>query len=518
MSANEETGSPLIRVLEQHTDEIAQSWTDLIYQISSNTPEEATRQRTLRLTRGSVLGIAHAWRSGSYAALEEHLNQVHQVNMQVDARIDWVIESLLLMTDAALPVIMRTYAGDPAAMADALAKLDLSLRWMTGYLAKMFADERSRHLLEQQERAEQMLDIAKTVSSTLELESVLDYVLTSLSTAIPGSFCRLFLVEEGVLVPAGSCPCDETSECEMYAAEAVNSRTSAIHRLDAAVDPKQGPTPCAEDARHLLAIPFLVRDRPVAAAVLVSCKGSRTFSEADLRIAGSIASIVAPVIDHARRHQQVEQATIQQERKRLSRELHDNLAQALSILHLQVLEVDGLLASNQLATAHAKLQDVKGTINGAYTDVREGIFNLRHAETGGSTFLAALEEYLSDYRLHYGVDAGLVVDARTLPKMEPNVQLQLIRIIQEALSNVRKHAQVDDAQIEISTPRDRVQVSIQDRGVGFEPTVLDFSDRQHYGLQIMQERAESVGGCLEIEAAPGRGTRIVVQVPSRAQE
>ena len=98
------------------------------------------------------------------------------------------------------------------------------------------------------------------------------------------------------------------------------------------------------------------------------------------------------------------------------------------------------------------------------------------------------------------------------------MQLQLTRIIQEALSNVRKHAGVDRAQVEITQEGEWIQVAIVDRGVGFEPALIAAADRQRYGLQVMSERADGVGGSLAIESQPGSGTRVLVRVPRQGQE
>jgi signal transduction histidine kinase len=230
-------------------------------------------------------------------------------------------------------------------------------------------------------------------------------------------------------------------------------------------------------------------------------------------ITRGIASIAAPVIENARRHRQVEQMMTVQERDRLSRELHDNLAQALSTLNLKAALADGMLSANETGPAQVTLLEMKEIIQDTYTDVREAIFNLREGGTGSPGFLPALQEYLSDYRLHYGIDAHLELECESLPEMPATVRLQLTRIIQEALTNVRKHAQVREAVVNVGIEGDWVQVCISDKGVGFDPSAIDSADRRHYGLQTMAERAESIGGSVVYDAGPKKGTRVIIRVP-----
>ncbi len=150
--------------------------------------------------------------------------------------------------------------------------------------------------------------------------------------------------------------------------------------------------------------------------------------------------------------------------------------------------------------------------------MREAIFNLRDGGAESSGFLPALREYLGDYRLHYGIDAHLELDCESLPEMPVNVRLQLTRIIQEALTNVRKHAEVREAVVCVGIDGDWVRVCIEDKGVGFDPSRTGGADRQRYGLQTMAERAESIGGSVVYDARPNEGTRIIVRVPQEREE
>ena len=145
MSAQANAVSNLSVLLERHAAEIATSWTDLVHQLPEDSVDMATRPRTLELTKGSLLAIAVALRTGSCTDLEQHLSNSNRQNMQSGASIDTVVETLLMLTDAALPVILRTFPAGSDAMASAISQLDASLRWLTGYLARLHNREEGRH-------------------------------------------------------------------------------------------------------------------------------------------------------------------------------------------------------------------------------------------------------------------------------------------------------------------------------------------------------------------------------------
>jgi signal transduction histidine kinase len=148
-----------------------------------------------------------------------------------------------------------------------------------------------------------------------------------------------------------------------------------------------------------------------------------------------------------------------------------------------------------------------------YTDVREEIFNLRTVVQERFGFFSTLQEYLSDYRTHYGLQVDLVIENECLPEFTPQIASQLLRIIQEALTNVRKHSDARKVWLRCSQDSDKVCVHIEDDGQGFFPDQRRQNNGQHYGLQIMKERAESVGGSLQLDSKPGEGTRVIVCVP-----
>src|SRR5262249_44927 len=124
---------------------------------------------------------------------------------------------------------------------------------------------------------------------------------------------------------------------------------------------------------------------------------------------------------------------------------------------------------------------------------------------------SVLEEYLDRWKSASGISTQLTIDPEL--RVPPSVELQLIRIVQEALTNVRKHARATAAKVDIRRRDGQIAASLTDAGVGFNPEVRPRSDFPRFGLSTMRERAESVGGRLRVLSMPGKGTTVAFELP-----
>ena len=203
-----------------------------------------------------------------------------------------------------------------------------------------------------------------------------------------------------------------------------------------------------------------------------------------------------------------------QERERVARELHDTLGQVLGYLKMQAEIAQTFLDQDTPSEAKRRLARLAAAAQGAQIDVREYILAARTGITAGANFLRTLQTYLQRFSDIYGIAAKLDVSPDLGEgDFEPMVEAQLLRIIQEALSNVRKHAQAAGVDIRIRASGGNAEAVIQDDGVGFDPALLKKDGGQTYGLRVMSERANEVGGAVRVDSAPGAGTRVVVSVP-----
>ncbi len=201
-----------------------------------------------------------------------------------------------------------------------------------------------------------------------------------------------------------------------------------------------------------------------------------------------------------------------QEGEQLARELHDGLGQVLGFTGLRMEATRKLIADGKLATADDQLIQLENIVADAHADVREYILNLRTAPTGDRPFFAALQHYLDGFLKNYGIRADLAMGSGVEEGIfAPEAQVQLFRIIQEAFSNARKHAQASCIRLSFEMEDGLVCIRMQDNGKGFDAARA--VREGHFGLRIMRERAEQLGGRLEVNSAPEKGTCVTVYVP-----
>jgi len=146
-------------------------------------------------------------------------------------------------------------------------------------------------------------------------------------------------------------------------------------------------------------------------------------------------------------------------------------------------------------------------------DIRESILGLRVALTEGRLW-PALATYLEQYEERYGIHTDLrQPEALSDGAFEPQVEVQLLRIIQEALTNARKHSRARSVCVRFAAQNGCAQITVQDDGCGFDPAEAYGDSAGRVGLRVMSERAEEIGGSLAVQSAPGEGTQVVVTVP-----
>lgn len=214
-----------------------------------------------------------------------------------------------------------------------------------------------------------------------------------------------------------------------------------------------------------------------------------------------------------RLQEQIENMAIQVERERLGRELHDGLGQVLGIIGIKSASISEWLKQNRIAEAQQAIIELNQITQTAYADVREAILGLRSTVTPGVGLEPTLREYLHRYQREWNITVNMVVAPNTATHLPPAAEIQLLRIIQEALTNVRQHAQARHVQVRFDQVQNEICVTIADDGVGFDPQQ---PRHEHFGLHTMRERADSFGGRLEIASAPNAGTRVQISLPAKS--
>jgi PAS domain S-box-containing protein len=205
-----------------------------------------------------------------------------------------------------------------------------------------------------------------------------------------------------------------------------------------------------------------------------------------------------------------------QERDQVARELHDSLGQVLGYVKMQAQAAREQLARAQFSEADGYLAQLVAVAQDAHADVREYILGSRVGLMADAGFFPALKQYVRQFGEIYGITAELSLPPELADgAFEPMVEAQLLRIIQEALTNVRKHTQARGVRVSLSVCDTRAEAIVQDDGAGFDPALLETAEGQKFGLRFMRERAEEVGGSVQVHSAPGEGTQVVISVPLR---
>ncbi len=223
-------------------------------------------------------------------------------------------------------------------------------------------------------------------------------------------------------------------------------------------------------------------------------------------------------INAARLSDQLRGMVALEERARLSRELHDNLLQVLAYMHLKSQMAERLLGQYRLLEVKEELREMEQISSRAYDDVRDSIAGLRVTISSEGGLLAALEEHTRHFEERSQIAVTMDTAAWRVPFLSRDMEVQLLRIVQEALTNVRRHSGASAVKVILTSGDHTVSVVVRDDGRGFDPTRVGRDGQQHLGLQTMRERAESVGGTLDIQSEPGQGTEIRLALPLKREK
>jgi signal transduction histidine kinase/DNA-binding response OmpR family regulator len=283
---------------------------------------------------------------------------------------------------------------------------------------------------------------------------------------------------------------------------------------------RAGHTRAVTDPRAnfvMIGAPLTTGSRTAGAAILLRAASAGEFDTGQIDLLSVLASAVALAVRNAELYARSEEAAITEERTRIAREIHDGLAQDLSYLVLKIGAAQKLLNQGKEKELNKELREVAEQLRRDMRDVRRIIFALRPLDIETLGFVPALESFIKEFGqaneliMHSTIDGA----AAHLP---PKLETALFRLTQEALNNIRKHAQAKQVWIEITVEERRAAIlRVRDDGRGFEvePALQAARARGSVGLMQMRERAERAGGTFSLNTAPGKGARIEVRLPIR---
>ncbi len=257
----------------------------------------------------------------------------------------------------------------------------------------------------------------------------------------------------------------------------------------------------------LVSVPIKLQQR-VLGEVDLFYRHEATLSTEDRDLYDALTGHLANAIENLRTEALVREAAVSQERTMLARELHDSIAQSLSFLRIQVSLLRSAIDKSDDTLMKRTLDEIDAGVRESTNDVRELLVHFR-TRTDTDDIEQALRTTMRKFEHQSGLKARLDMHGHGV-SLPSDVQLQVLHVVQEALSNIRKHAQASEVQVDVY--RDPQWVfRVRDNGCGFDST-RSAQDDTHVGLQIMRERAQRIGAHIEVNSLPGQGTEVRIEL------
>jgi len=202
------------------------------------------------------------------------------------------------------------------------------------------------------------------------------------------------------------------------------------------------------------------------------------------------------------------------ERERLARELHDGIGQILGYVSMQVQTALKWMRDGNKEKAESLLGRIVEVSKDAHADVREAILSLRTGSDQNWSLMPALKKYIDRFQANYGIRTELSIsDGIGDNTFDPAAEVQLFRVIQEAMTNCRKHSDARFLKVGVAVDESKANITISDDGKGIDAGRIERGDSGHFGMVFMRERMEQIGGSLKIDSTPGGGTVLRLDVP-----
>lgn len=381
-------------------------------------------------------------------------------------------------------------------------------------------NRQEKYIAEKKHHLEVLYEVASCINRSDSLEDLLNRFLLTLKKVVNAEAATVRLLDkEGKLRLVASIGLtDEAIALEDYLPSphclcglaATDSEIKVrSHSTIAQCKRLLGQELCqGKTAVEILAVPLQYRERILGVYNLFIPVGRYQRSEDD-ELLISIGQHLGMAIEKASSDEDARTLSIMEERTRMAHELHDSLAQTLASLRFKVRLFDDSLNRSDESVIWQELEGLENTIDEAYHELRSLITHFR-APIDGKGVLRAVERLTERFRQDTGMEV-LFYHNWHLKDLPRESELEVIRIVQEALTNVRKHSQASTVRILMSASEEgRCSILVEDDGIGLPDPLPEPNPTtgEHIGLRIMQERAERIGGEIQFESEPGEGTLI----------
>jgi len=350
-----------------------------------------------------------------------------------------------------------------------------------------------------------------------DLNSLLKDLIEGLRDTLEADFVLVTLQDEGGNAGKGEISVGaKLPENARYLVDGILQSVKTSHE-PVLLENAAGSMASSAGMRAIVAAPLLVQevgtDDLLLGVILAASRRARAFNQRQLSILQMIAGQVSLVIQNVRLVAQLEYKTMIEERMRLAREIHDGLAQTLGFLKLKTAQMRNYIELKDDELLREAVDTSYNVLSEAYQDARQAIDGLRISSKDG--FGDWLQQTVEEFQEYSGA-VVTVYDPEIVADLPPEVNAQLIRIIQEALSNVRKHSGAKRVEITCRQAGGEIILEICDDGMGFN--VEDVPGPSQHGLRGMRERAELIEADLQVISQSTQGTIVRLKLPLQEME
>jgi signal transduction histidine kinase len=392
---------------------------------------------------------------------------------------------------------------------------------------QMIRAEHSQRLL-----AESINQISKILTSTLDRDELLSLFLDQLETLVPYDSANVMLLQNGLLFMHAargykefSGPTDISQISfipdQTFLMDEVLAGSLPVILPDTHKSPQWTWTPCGEHIRSWMGVPLLVKGNAIG-LFSIDKSSPNFFTNKHAQLASALAQHAALALDNALLFTQLQAAhenlrrlsariiqAQEKERQKIAIELHDHTGQALLALRAEL-----RVLSHQLLKSPEKSQEQIDYLDQIVQDLNRDLehlaYDLRPPTLSALGPISALNQYIAEFGRRMDLQAEFIYDT-DIPRLPEEIELVCYRIVQEALTNIAKHASANRIDVTMNYFENMLHLVIKDNGIGFSPT--DSGSRRGFGLLGIRERLAQIQGSLEILTQPGRGTELVVTIP-----
>lgn len=457
----------------------------------------------LAFLASAIAAVVHGYRKIQYKLIQPLTHVLHWANQlrsgQLDARIDTPTPSGFEAINSDINQISHQIQ---------LLSEDMQnqVRAQTQYIA-----QKTRSL-------EIIYDVAASINVSRDLDDLLTRFLHTLKDVVNAraAVVRLVTDDEQMrlvastglndevisreqLLPAATCLCGSAYD------EGTVQYQPDISKCDQII----GHSFFNDDNVGMIAVPLQYRDRTLGVYNLFVDKAMMGYAAEINDLLTSIGRHLGMAIDKARLDDETNRLSIMEERTRLAHELHDSLAQTLASLRFQVRVLDENLRMGEEPAVWHELEKIENNLDEAYAELRELITHFR-APIDKRGLVPGVQHLINRFRNQTGIPIFLQQEWNVV-QLPASIEVEVLRIIQEALNNIRKHSQAHNVRVILrAQPQGECHILIEDDGIGIDANKSTDKQRDHYGLNIMAERTKRINGDLKIESEPGEGTRVIL--------